>query len=232
MEIHAEVSQQLLDQETILISSLYELEGRSYGLMDMWQHYCSVHGSPRLVMMGWGTQSSKVENYLCVQRMPNNLPAWVAAHAREPYDLQPDEWPHSVDTSIINPIRNFLLSHGDRTLHRLLIHVQELLMEMEVEEGPLAENMSLSGLSETAMGQELRQRWLQLRQLWQHAQPYFALMPEYPHLQAFLSIDANLEALLERAQRPDPLLSDQITDYLEDQLTEVVEFYDLEPSAQ
>ncbi len=221
VKVYTEVSEEMLESELVIIVSFYYIQERCYQLQALWERYINIRAKRKaLAVLGWIPFQSP--NYLQITDMPDCINHWAAKTLAAKYK---PALPKAIGADIRKPIRNLLLSHGDHTLHRQLILMRAPLRKVERQ---LRANYHLSTLLKGEDGQQLQQYVQTLKQLWQEAVPYFSLMPNYPDLKQYEEIEEKLHALIRRGTSFQPPLYIQIGAFLENTLTEITEFYELE----
>ncbi|RMG27106.1 MAG: hypothetical protein D6730_07865 [Bacteroidetes bacterium] len=217
-----EVCRAARNSEAIILLRMYAIKGEAFEALSMWQRYLRKHNSrTRLMLMGWEAHPSP--NYLSIPNMPVQLEQAISkAHKLKAQD----SWwvPPAVDPNLLIRVRQFLLSHGDRTFHRQLLLLRTPLgrLERKLRQYPISQ---LSGEPYTRQVKTIAET---LQELWREAAPYFMLMPDYPELKCYLELEEKLKLLLEEGREFEPKLYQQVGTYLDGTLSAITDFYSLD----
>ena len=223
VEICCKADERFLHAEVLILTSNYEIENMYFQILDLWKMYLKKNAErKRLCLLGWKAVKGTTPNYLHVEKMPESLLVWARNTQKV---LQNPYFPELVDENIIPALAKIMHSHGNRALQQLLIQLRLPLHKLEIQlrKGyhPASENCS----NDIQQTQEIMDR---LKVVWEIRNPWFSLMPDYPRLLEMEQIFEDWQRLKEGRQLATLPLSERIGDFLEDVVSEITDFYNME----
>ncbi len=226
---------EIWNHQVIVLVTMNQIEGEVYQILDIWKRYMQFYqDSHKLALLGWLPNKGNFDNYLQIGKMPADLVAW-ARGAKTVEELIAIEYsgmkgkkkpifPQLLGHPLKGKAGSILASHGEVTFQASLIKLRGLLTELEA----YAADHSIESWFQTEDGQHAIQWYRHTLVDWEEGLPFFQLMPDYPELCQFLDIKEDLRRLFDHKMLPENSLSLTIEDYLEEIVTEITEFYEMD----
>lgn len=210
VQVCGEVNETFLSAEIWIITAFYEVEGRTYQVLELWRKFMERDEkakSKKLCVLGWTDSSSP--NYLRVGAMPENF-----EEASKKMQRAGQKPPYSslADQDIIPSLDRMLETHGVRALRKLVISIRSSLLKVEKL---IQKDSRRRGLETEEVFQETDLAFKILGKTWQDRLPYFSLMPQFAQLDKCVGFIQAWKKMGEYPYKlPDQALSDQLSDYL------------------
>ncbi|MEL6672731.1 MAG: hypothetical protein AAFR61_11090 [Bacteroidota bacterium] len=220
------VTADLLLADVILITSLYEVEGHSYQVLNIWREYLNgTDEEKKLVVVGW--LDRRENNYFYLGQPPQNLEAWIGQEVQDFWG-EP-EFPDLPDEDLLPLIEKRLLSHGLNTLQGMAIELAQVLQGLETLRD---EGAGWFGLKSTPQFEEAIQCFKSWQHIWVKSEPFFALLPFYPELKTFRQVEEALAGFFEEGKGWGEDFSSLVSQFIKKNIRKVTKFYDLDKRPQ
>lgn len=225
VKLCGEVNEDFWEAECMIILSFYELSDGPFQIFKLWEKFLRIrHKRKKLVILGWSPAIAS--NYLQVAKMPAKLTSdWLRKLKRAGAGEEKPSYPKPTDKDVLGPMGKFLHSHGERAFQKLLGKVQTPLrvIERAIKEGSHRESVQ-----EMKEMEEAIYLMNMVKETWEYRQDYYSLMPQYLELREFEALWPLWEELRDYCKLSSPKLSQQLGNYIQKVIIDIVRFYEFE----
>lgn len=220
-----EANEKFLAAECLIILADYQLEEGNYQILRLWEKYLRKRNArKKLVIMG--REPFRSRNYLQITQLPTLNDNFVknAYRAGGKGDFAPT-YPKPTEEDILPALGRIIHSHGKNALQKLLIEARSSLRAVEKA---LAEQKDWKSILAMSKMQDAGRLMGKAKNIWESRKPFFQLAPQYSDLSKVKTCWQAWETLMSSQRSPEPKVSKQIGDYIQEVIIDMVRFYQME----